>query len=214
MQKEHHILMLDNGQEEALLAAQALREGGLSLRVIRVSNRADFEAELGHHRPDLVLADYGLPDFDGLAALAMLQAQCPEVPFLIVSGTLDEQTAAEALERGASGCVLRQHPATLRVMVKRTLERAEKAERLRRRAVELEQRVRELQTALARRENLRSLEVMCAECRRIRRSENDWVPLDQYFQEQSGVMISHTLCPTCARNLYPEVFQTSQENGR
>ena len=68
---------------------------------LRVETESDFRKQLQEFRPGLILADYSLPHYDGLSALVVAQEECPEVPFILVSGTLGEETAIEALKHGA-----------------------------------------------------------------------------------------------------------------
>ncbi len=208
MPKELRIVMLEDQLEDAMLAVQALSAGGLDMRFIHVATRSDFEAELSHSRPDVVLSDHGLPDFDGFTALEMLRAKSPATPFIFVSGKDDEQTVAAALERGADGYVSKQHLSTLAAVVKQELHKMEEITHWQHQAEVLEQRVHELQSALEEIKDQRGsgLVVMCAQCRRIRHTDNNWVPLDQFFEAQSGFTISHGICPECAVELYPETF--------
>jgi PAS domain S-box-containing protein len=98
------------------------------------SDRAEYEAALARTCFDLILSDYGLPDYDGLAALALARAKQPDVPFILISGTLGEEQAVDCLLCGATDYVLKQRlgrlvPAMLRALV-------EAAERQKRRESE------------------------------------------------------------------------------
>ncbi|MCP6037296.1 response regulator, partial [Klebsiella pneumoniae] len=66
---------------------------GQAVRIVRVMSREAFAAEAVPGRHDLILADYVLPTFDGISALSLANAQCPEVPFVFCSGTLGEEVA-------------------------------------------------------------------------------------------------------------------------
>jgi PleD family two-component response regulator len=74
----------------------------------RVDTRAEFVAALKDAAIDLILADYKLPSFDGIAALELVVAERPDVPFIFVSGTVGEELAIEALTMGATDYVLKQ----------------------------------------------------------------------------------------------------------
>ncbi|GJE03079.1 Sensor histidine kinase RcsC [Methylobacterium isbiliense] len=92
--------------------------------------REAFAAAAGERRHDLILADYVLPTFDGLSALAHARAHCPEVPFVFVSGTLGEEVAVEALKNGATDYVTKQRLDRLpRVIVRARAEARAHAER-------------------------------------------------------------------------------------
>ncbi len=85
---------------------------------------------------DIILADYMLPSYNGLEALQSARQKCPEIPFLLVSGTIGEQAAIESLKCGATDYVLKQWPERLVPAVRRAVEEA--AERRQRREVETE----------------------------------------------------------------------------
>lgn len=112
-----------------------------------VETRAAFEAALASATFDLILADYALSGFDGLAALAIAQAQCPDVPFVFVSGSLGEELAIGALKLGATDYVLKQRLERLVPCVQRALrESQERGDRQRSDAAlrQSEQRYRQL----------------------------------------------------------------------
>jgi DNA-binding NarL/FixJ family response regulator len=73
---------------------------------IRVETEADFCAHLDQV-PDVVLCEYNLPQFNAMRALEVLNERRPEVPFLIVSGSISEETAVETMKCGAVGCLQR-----------------------------------------------------------------------------------------------------------
>src|SRR5262249_53482225 len=101
-------------------------------QVTRVDTQAEFFAALEHGSFDLILADHTLPAFDGLSALKLTLERCPAVPFLFVSGTLDEEVAIEALKSGATDYILKERLARLVPSVHRALREAqERAERQR-----------------------------------------------------------------------------------
>src|SRR5262245_42560605 len=90
-----------------------------------VATRDAFLAALGDFHPDLILADYSLPSFDGIAALSIAREQCPAVPFVFVSGALGEELAIETLKQGATDYVLKQRLERLVPAVRRALLDAE-----------------------------------------------------------------------------------------
>ena len=86
--------------------------------------RRDFKAALAGPPPDLVLADYTLPGFDGLAALKIVLEHWPDMPFIFVSGSLGEERAIEALKSGATDYVLKDRLQRLPAVVNRALTEA------------------------------------------------------------------------------------------
>ena len=86
--------------------------------------REAFTAAAVECRHDLILADYVLPTFDGLSALAIAREHCPEIPFVFVSGTLGEDIAVEALKNGATDYVTKQRLDRLPTVIVRALAEA------------------------------------------------------------------------------------------
>ena len=139
MERELRILILEDSADDAQLAVRELRRGGIEFSLRRVETREQFLKELQESQPALILSDCNLPSFDGMAALAIAQEQCPEVPFIFVSGTIGEERAIESLKRGATDYVLKDTLTRLVPAVRRALQ--EVKERAERRRAEEELRV-------------------------------------------------------------------------
>jgi signal transduction histidine kinase len=114
----------DNLLDHKLVAAQ-LAEAGLELRLTRVDTESGFRKALREGCVDLILADYRLPQFDGLAALRLAQEMCPNVPVIIVSGAMGEMVAVDVLKAGATDYILKNHLERVVPAVRRALREAE-----------------------------------------------------------------------------------------
>ncbi|HVY22941.1 MAG TPA: PAS domain S-box protein [Steroidobacteraceae bacterium] len=126
-----HIVILEDSVIDAELMEMELRKGGVLARYTRVETAAEFNRVMDSDTVDLILADYTLPDFNGLTALGMLRARLPGVPFIFVSGSLGEERAIEALKSGATDYVLKERLQRLPAVVTRALtEASERRERL------------------------------------------------------------------------------------
>jgi PAS domain S-box-containing protein len=121
MAKELRILILEDRPADAELVMRELRKAGFQFAAKPVANEADYLAQLRSAPPDLILADYSLPSYDGLSALAAAQKECPAIPFIFVSGTMGEEIAIEALQHGATDYVLKQRLSRLGPAVRRAL---------------------------------------------------------------------------------------------
>ncbi len=119
------ILLLEDDEADAELELRHLRKAGLDFSARRVANREEFVAALASEPPELILADYSLPSFDGLAALAIVRETAPEVPFIFVTGVMGEEFAIETLHQGAADYVLKGHLTKLAPAVTRALQEAE-----------------------------------------------------------------------------------------
>ena len=119
------ILHLEDSQTDADLIVSTLAEEGIACEARRIDTKADFVAALEQGRFDLIIADYSLPSFDGIAALALAREKCPDVPFIFVSATLGEELAIETLQRGATDYILKQRLSRLVPSVHRALRELE-----------------------------------------------------------------------------------------
>jgi len=107
------ILVLEDVPADAELAIRELHRSGIEAEWTRVESEADFRSELARFDPDVVLADYSLPSWDGMAALAVVRSERPELPFIVFTGSLDEETAAACIKAGADDYVLKESLARL-----------------------------------------------------------------------------------------------------
>ena len=90
----------------------------------RVDSRDGFLHELEEFGPDLILSDYTLPRFDGMTALALAKERAPEVPFLIVTGSVNEETAVGCMKAGATDYLLKSNLARIGPAIEAALERS------------------------------------------------------------------------------------------
>lgn len=120
------ILYLEDEPNDAELVHAGLDADGIACDLIRADTQADFVTCLQQGGFDLILADYTLPQFDGISALRIAQDTCPELPFIFVSGTLGEELAIEALKLGATDYVLKTRLSRIVPSVRRALREAEK----------------------------------------------------------------------------------------
>jgi PAS domain S-box-containing protein len=116
------ILMLEDCESDAELVLNQLRQAGIRYECERVDSKADFLARL-ETGPGLILSDYHLPQFDGLKALDLVRQRGLDTPFIIISGTISEEMAINALRGGADDYVLKDRPARLSEAVRQALER-------------------------------------------------------------------------------------------
>ncbi len=182
------ILLLEDSLLDTELIQAHLSGGGIDGSIVRVETSTDFRSALQTDSFDLILSDYSLPAFDGIAALEMAQTICPDVPFIFVSATLGEELAIATLKSGATDYVLKHRLERLVPAVQRALREAkERVERQQAQAAlhqltaELERRVEERTAQLAKVNE--SLRAEIAERKRVedslRRSEST---LRSYFE--------------------------------
>ncbi|HZN86642.1 MAG TPA: PAS domain S-box protein [Burkholderiales bacterium] len=118
------VLLLEDDPADAELALAALAAAGFACEAEVAGGRADFERLHAAGGWDLVLADYSLPGYTGLDALARVRAADPLLPFILVSGALGEERAVDALRAGANDFVLKGNLRRLAPAVLRALDEA------------------------------------------------------------------------------------------
>lgn len=142
MSEKLRVLHLEDDQFHANLTRALLAEDGIECEIVLVATKTDFVTALSGP-VDLILADFTLPGFAGMTALAMVRARFPDLPFIFVTGTMGEEAAIEAFKRGASDYVIKSRLSRLAPAIRRALsETKERSER--RRADEAQSRENQL----------------------------------------------------------------------
>jgi len=116
-----NILIVEDSPNDADLVLFELRRAGYTPEWKRVETESDFLAEL-KKLPDIVLSDYSLPQFSGLRAAELLQKSGLNIPFILLSGTVGEDAAVEAMKLGATDYLLKDRLVRLAQSVERALE--------------------------------------------------------------------------------------------
>jgi diguanylate cyclase (GGDEF)-like protein/PAS domain S-box-containing protein len=116
------ILLLEDRDTDFDLVKIELRRSGFDADVTRAITEAEFREAL-HPGYDLILSDYALPQFSGLRALAILKESGIDLPFILVSGTIGEEAAVEAMQMGASDYLIKDRLGRLGNSIRATLEK-------------------------------------------------------------------------------------------
>ncbi|MGH8673426.1 MAG: EAL domain-containing protein [Burkholderiales bacterium] len=101
-----------------------LKRAGLRVEHRLVDSEQSFRVELDRFAPHVIISDFSMPHFDGMAALALSRELRPDIPFLFVSGTIGEEYAIRALKNGATDYVLKTNLVRLPAAVERALQEA------------------------------------------------------------------------------------------
>ena len=136
------VLLVEDLASDAELELRELRRSGLIFDARIVETEVDFRRELGGFEPDVILSDFSLPRFSGMAALAIARELRPDLPFIFVSGTIGEENAVAALRSGATDYILKTNLQRFPSAVRRAISEAQE-KRARKQA---EDRARTLQT--------------------------------------------------------------------
>ncbi len=138
------LLLLEDSSVDAELIEEQLLRISPQPTITRAVGKASFIAALEEQKFDLILADFSLPDFDGMSALDVTMQTSPDTPFIFVSGVLGEDAAIDAFRRGATDYVLKQRLVRLPSAVERALAEAREKQERKRAEMHKELLVREL----------------------------------------------------------------------
>lgn len=142
MSQTLNLLLVEDSDDDAELLLTLLNRGGYQMNTTRVSDAAGMKAALARGNCELIICDYTLPQFSGLAALELARASEQDIPFIIVSGHIGEEEAVAAMRNGAHDYVMKHNLSRLLPAIKRELGDA--ASRAARRLAEHRLREQEL----------------------------------------------------------------------
>src|SRR6266478_2318632 len=156
MTKSLAILLVEDSEGDALLISRRIQRAGYDLTFKRVDTADTMLAALGERSWDVILSDYVMPNFSAPAALKVLKNSGLDLPFIVVSGAIGEDTAVAIMRAGAHDYLMKDNLARLVPAIEREiqeaavrLERREVQEALRIAYEQLEQRVEERTAELA-----------------------------------------------------------------
>ena len=129
-----HLLVVDDSDDDAVLITHSLTRAGLPVGMVRADTTAGVAAALAGRSPDVVICDYNMPGIRAEDVLDQVRRHDADIPFLLVSGQVGEEAAAEMMRAGARDFVLKDRLARLAPAVQRELHEA--AERRQRRSAE------------------------------------------------------------------------------
>ena len=118
------ILMVEDVATDAELEVRELKRAGMRVEHLLVDREDAFVEALSGFGPHVIISDFSMPHFDGMAALAIARENAPHVPFIFVSGTIGEEYAIRALKNGATDYVLKTNLLRLPAAIERALQDA------------------------------------------------------------------------------------------
>jgi signal transduction histidine kinase len=153
MSTELRVLLVEDSDDDALLLLMELERGEWQVLHQRVDTAAGMIAALEAQTWDIIISDYAMPRFSGTAALTIAHQRAPDVPFILVSGTVGEELAVVAMKAGAHDYIMKGNLARLRPAVEREIAdaamRCRNARELREAHENLELRVEQRTAELA-----------------------------------------------------------------
>ncbi len=155
MKKDLQILLVEDSEDDALLLLRELQRHGYEPVIERVETAGELEAAISSRNWDIIISDYVMPAFSGLDALRMIRDSGLDLPFIIVSGKIGEETAVDLMKAGAHDYILKGNLARLAPAIEREMQEAE----VRRKRIEAEDTLRKLNDELEKRVKERTAEL-------------------------------------------------------
>jgi diguanylate cyclase len=119
-----HVLLIEDSEDDAALVTRTLRLAGYDVRPRRVCTADELRTAMDERQWDLAIADYTMPSFSGIKALAIIQESGVDLPFIFVSATIGEHIAVEAMKQGAHDYIMKGNLTRLAPAVERELREA------------------------------------------------------------------------------------------
>ena len=125
MQNKINILHLENDPNDIELVRETLYQANIQCHIDIADNEKDFKELLNKNKYQLILGDYCLPNYDGLLALEYVKNNYCDIPYILVSGSIDEDAGIESLLHGASDYIMKRKLSRLIPALKKALRDAE-----------------------------------------------------------------------------------------
>lgn len=116
------VLLIEDSEDDALLTIDQLEVGGYEVTYQRVQTAKDTTAALDSNEWDIILIDYSMPGFNGIEAIKLVRARAIDLPVILISGTVGEELAVQAMKAGANDYLMKNNMTRLVPAVKRELK--------------------------------------------------------------------------------------------
>ena len=202
-----NILVVDDTKENLRILADALGEEGYKVRPA-LSGRMALEAAR-KELPDLILLDILMPGMDGYEVCETLKADqaLKDIPVIFISALNEVGDKMKGFSAGGVDYIskpFQTEEVLARVKTHLTLRQLQKD--VERKNTRLRELNRDLQSALDEIKTLRGIIPICANCKKIRDDDDSWQRIEKYISAHSEAVFSHSICPDCAKKLYPDLY--------
>ena len=198
-EERQKILIVDDAPANIQILHETLKE---EYEVFFALNGKDALQNALTVRPDLILLDVMMPEMDGYEVCSTLKNNelLKEIPVIFITALDQADHETKGLELGAVDYVTKPfNPGIVRLRIHNQLE-------LKKHRDALALRNTELQAALAKIKTLSGFLPICASCKKIRDDKGYWNQIEAYISDHSEAEFSHSVCPECAKKLYPDFY--------
>ena len=196
--EKQKILIVDDTPENIQILNEALRS---DYEICFALNGEDAIQNALAVKPDLILLDIMMPEMDGYEVCIALKENpaLKDIPVIFITALEQADYETRGLELGAVDYVTKPfNPAIVRLRVHNHLE-------LKRQRDALAARNEDLREALSKIKTLSGLLPICSSCKKIRDDKGYWSQIEGYISDHSAAEFSHSICPDCAKKLYPDL---------
>ena len=200
---ELRILLVDDDEDDFIITEALLSEiEGQSFDLTWVSSYDAALDTIKRNQHDVYLLDYRLGEHNGLDLLRKVVAEGCTAPMILLTGQGDHDVDVEATKAGAMDYLVKGRIDA--AMLERSIRYAVERNRIER---QLENTVNELEDALNKINTLSGLLPICSHCKSIRDDGGYWNRLETYIANHSDAEFSHSLCPNCLKQYYPDMYR-------
>jgi YesN/AraC family two-component response regulator len=167
-------------------------------------------------KPDIVVTDIRMPRLSGLDMIREIKQAGPDTRIIVISAFSDVDLLLKSIELEVDGYILKPVEADrLFSVLTRSAEIVRLLNEVRQRDQDQRQLIAELQQSLNEVKTLQGIIPICASCKKVREDTGYWTQVEAYISQHSDLLFSHTVCPDCARKLYPELYdEVFNKNGK
>ena len=195
MKKKITVLVIEDSVDDFCLLREVLESSEeVEVRILHEERLEGALSAAKNRAIDVAIIDLSLPDSFGLDTYVSFHERHPLIPTIIMTGSKDHDMAFEAVRKGAQDYLFKGEPSSTAII--RTILYAIERQRL----------MTELRVALDHIKQLQGMLPICSVCKKIRDDRGYWNRIESYISEHSEAKFSHSLCPDCAKELYPNLY--------
>jgi len=185
-EKPINILLIEDNEDDIVYIQEVLAD--IKIPAYRLSCRNDLGEGIEwtrKHKLDVVLLDLSLPDSWGTGTVSRFRKEVSDLPIIVLTSLDDEEIGIKTIQEGAQDYIVKRHISsyTIRQSIRYAIER---------------------QKLITNIKKLKGLLPICSKCKNIRNDEGYWQKVEEYISQHSDADFSHSLCPDCINELYPE----------
>jgi DNA-binding NtrC family response regulator len=200
------VLVVEASRADAARSLLALENHGYKVRADVVATAGEFAEKISGAIYDVVVSDFGLPGWTGLDVLELLRGLEQRIPFILVTGALTDEAAAQIIEQGADDYILKDRLQRLPLAVRRVMREQRLFAEIKRAGEERERLIVTLQESLAEVKRLNGLLPICVNCKRVLSAKGFWNRIEVFIERYSDARVSPSLCPACSAKSHPQHF--------